>query len=437
VSARVVITGMGLVCAAGREVGTAWRRVCDGPTAIGAIGQWDTSGWKFDRAGEIADFDARTLVPDRKLHKLIGRTDMLGLYAADRAIESAGWTRRRESIVRSGAAGAAEAAERDESTGVFVGSGGSSYRDQYDFLPLLDHADGDLRRFGEELARFVHPMWLLRTLPNNVLCHVGIRYGFRGPNSCVVNHSTSGALALLEAFEAVRHGQAERVVAIAHQAPIEPQAVHYFAHLGLLAEAAVRPFDRRHDGALLGEGAAAVCLEREECAHRDGVPILGEIAGGGCVSEAGGLLPVQADGDGVERSVRLALDDAGLAASEVGAVFAHGNGTPASDISEAIALRRVFGTAIPPVTSFKWAIGHTLAASALIDTVLGLESLRRAIVPGINTFEELDPRCGELPVSAAPVAPRGRTGVVVGRGFAGVDTALVIRAAPDGEPDGG
>ena len=111
----------------------------------------------------------------------------------------------------------------NDRTGVFVGSGGGAYQNQYDFFPLLTAAQGDLRTFGSELSATVNPMWLLRTLPNNVLCHIGIRYGFKGPNACVTHHSVSGTLAIAEAAAAVRAGEADRAVAVGHDAPIEPQ----------------------------------------------------------------------------------------------------------------------------------------------------------------------------------------------------------------------
>ena len=205
--------------------------------------------------GEIANLDARELVADRKVHKLLRRTDLLGLYAAGKAIEDAGLLAHRETL------DPAAAAVFNDRTGVFVGSGGGAYQNQYDFFPLLTAAQGDLHTFGSELSATVNPMWLLRTLPNNVLCHIGIRYGFKGPNACVTHHSVSGTLAVAEAAAALRAGEAERAVAVGHDAPIEPQTILYYQRLGLLAADAIRPFDAGRSGTLLGEGAAALVLE--------------------------------------------------------------------------------------------------------------------------------------------------------------------------------
>jgi 3-oxoacyl-[acyl-carrier-protein] synthase-1 len=118
-----------------------------------------------------------------------------------------------------------------------------------------------------------------------------------------------------------------------------------------------------------------------------------------------------------------------MSAIDVGMIVAHGNGTVQSDASEAAAIRRAFGAASPPITAFKWAFGHSLAASGILDTVLALIALRRAVVPGVATLRELDPDLGNLPVSAGPQAPHSDVALVLSRGFAGTNTALLLRAA--------
>ena len=166
----------------------------------------------------------------------------------------------------------------------------------------------------------------------------------------------------------------------------------YYQRVGLLASEALRPFDARHDGSLFGEGAAALVLETEASAAARGAAVLGEVMGGGSVCEAEGLLGIRDDGDGVARAIELALADAGIAAADVGMIVAHGNGTRLSDCSEAAAFRRVFGSTVPPVTAFKWAFGHLIAAAGTLDAVLALEALRRGVVPGLATLERARPR---------------------------------------------
>ncbi len=419
---KIVITGSGAVCAAGMDPETILAAVLAGRSAIGPVKQWDTTGWPMREAGEVVDLNPRALVEDRKLHKLIRRTDLFGLYAAGRAIEGSGLLAHRE------AQDAAEAAITSDRTGVYVGSGGGNYQNQYDYLPLLTAAKGDLQAFGRQLVDTVNPMWLLRTLPNNVLGHIGIRHGLKGPNACITNHSAGGTLAVVEAFEALRHGEADRAVAVGHDAPIEPQMLLYYHGVGLLASEALRPFDARHDGSVFGEGAAALMLETEASAIGRKASVIGEVLGGGFACEAEGLLTIRDDGDGVVRAIEQALDDAKLRPIDVGMIVAHGNGTPQSDASEAAALRQVFGAAMPPVTAFKWAFGHLIAAAGILDAVLALAALKRRVVPGIATLDQIAPDCAGLPLSATLRAPRSDVALIICRGFAGTNAALVLRA---------
>ena len=420
---RILVTASGAVCASGMDPHAILGALLEGRSAIGPIAQWDTSGWPVHVAGEVPDYNPRALVEDRKLHKLIRRTDLFGLYAAGRAIEGSGMLAHRDALTPDAAA------IYSDRSGVYVGSGGGNYQNQYDYLPLIEAAGGDMAQFGQQLSDTVNPMWLLRTLPNNVLGHIGIRHGLKGPNACITNHSIGGLLAVIEAMEALRNGEAERALAVGHDAPIEPQMVLYYHAVGLIASAALRPFDARHDGSLFGEGAAALLLESQASAAERGATVLGEVLGGASCCEAGGLLPIRDDGDGVERAVRAALADAGLAPGDVGMIVAHGNGTPASDASEAAALRAVFGAALPPVTAFKWAFGHLIAAAGILDAALALAALKQRVVPGIATLESIAADCAGLTLSTAAQAPRSDVALVICRGFAGTDAALLLRAA--------
>ena len=419
---NVVVTGMGAVCGAGTSPADILDAIVAGRSAIGPIRQWNTDGWPCKIAAEIADFNPRAMVDDRKLHKLIRRTDLLGLYAAGRAIEGSGLVAHRNALEP------AAAATYSDRTGVYVGSGGGNYENQYDYFPLFAETHGDLPAFGQELANTVNPMWLLRTLPNNVLGHIGIRHGLKGSNACITNHSVGGTLAVIEALEALRNGEADRAVAVGHETPIEPQMVLYYHGMGLLASDMLRPFDARHDGSLFGEGAGALLLETEASAAARKAPVLGRVLGGGYACEAHGLVAIRDDGDGVARAIELALDDAKLTPADVGMIVAPGNGTPQSDASEAAAIRRVFGDGSPPVAAFKWSIGHTIAAAGILETVLGLTALARNVVPGVANLQSLDPRCEGVKVAAAAATPRSRIALIICRGFAGTNAALVVRA---------
>ena len=317
----------------------------------------------------------------------------------------------------------------NDRTGVYVGSGSGGYQNEHEFFPLLTTANGDLGTFGRELVATVNPMWLLRSMPSNVLCHIGIRYGLKGPNACVTNHSVSGSLAVVEAAAALRAGEADRALAVGHDAPIEPQMVLVYHQLGLLSSDGLWPFDARRSGSVLGEGAAALVLETEAAATARGARVLGGFLGSGCATDAEGLLAIRPDGDGLAGAIVMALDDAGIHPAEVGMIVAHGSGTRQSDASETAAIHRVFGATAPPVTAFKWAFGHPLAASGTLDAVLALVALRRGVVPGVATLRERDPDLGNLPVSARPQVPRSDVALVLNRGFGGSNTALLLQAA--------
>jgi len=423
---RIVFTGIGAVCAAGLDVESIWSAIQARRSAIAAIRQWDASDWPVEVAAEVSGVDNRTLVEDRKLHKTISRTDLFGLYAAGAAIRQSGVLTLRQTLDD------VAAAQFNDRSAAFVGSGGGAYESNYEFFPLMTAAGGDLRRFGRELCDTVNPMWLLKHLPNNVLCHVGIRHGFKGTNACITNHCVGGAMAVAEA--ANRWAEADRAVAVGHDAPIEPETVLHFHRLGLLAHDSVRPFDESRSGTVLGEGAGAVLLETESDARKRGAVVLGEFLGSGCVTESTGVLDVRSDGDGLSRAIELAMTDAELSPRSVGMIVAHGNGTRASDASEAIALRRVFGADLPPITAFKWSFGHLIAASGVVDLSLALTCLRQQVVPGVPALRKVDPDLAPLPVSANAQKPRGDRALVLCRGFGGMNVALLVRADPDSMP---
>src|SRR5690242_10733740 len=421
---RILITGTGAVCASGMDPGAILAAIMSGHSAIGPIAQWDTAGWPVRVAAEMQDFNPRALVEDRKLHKLIRRSDMFGLHAASQAVDGSGFVSAREGLDD------AAAATFSDRSGVYVGSGGGAYMSQYEYFPLMSESAGELPAFGRDLSNEVNPMWLLRTLPNNVLCHAGIKYGLKGANACITNHSVGGTLAVIEAAEALRQGEADRAVAIGHDAPIEPQMLLYYYQCGLLAPDTVRPFDAGRCGSVFGEGAGALVLETEDAATRRGAVVVGEVLGGGYAAESEGLLAIREDGDGLCRAIAQALDDAGLAPADIGLIVAHGNGTPLSDASEATALRAIFGSgdAAPPVTAFKWAIGHLIAAAGITETVLALAALRARAAPGIATLAAVDPACEGLRVSSGPQTPRSDIALILCRGFAGTNAALIVRA---------
>src|SRR5262249_19627295 len=172
-------------------------------------------------------------------------------------------------------------------------------------------------------------------------------------------------------------------------------------------------------------------LETEASAAERGAQALGEVLGSGCSDDAQGLFAIREDGSGLADAIRAALDDARLAPRDVGMIVAHANGTRQSGASEAAALLQMFGPDVPPVTGFKWAFGHLIAASGIIETTQALLALRACTVPGIATLSELDPAFATLPASASTRTPRSDVALVISRGFGGTNAALLVRAAGD------
>jgi 3-oxoacyl-[acyl-carrier-protein] synthase-1 len=420
---RIVITGNSAICGAGQDPSDIVDALLEGHSALAPIAAWDAQTWVGNLAAEVKDYNGGKLLGDRKLLKLVRRSDVFGIYAGTQAIEQAGLPAWRETL------GETAANDYADQTGCYVGSGGGAFEVNYDFFPLMAETGGSLPKFGQELSNMVNPMWLLRSLPNNVLCHVSIRNQLKGPNGCITHHTTSGVLAVIESAWALREGDAQRVVAIGHDAPIEPQTLLYLNRVGLISHDLLRPFDARHNGCLLGEGAASLVLETEVSARERGATVLGEYLGGGDASEGEGIFDVREDGDGLSRAIECALDDAGLKPADVGMIVAHANGTQGSDRSEAAALLRVFGADMPPVTGFKWSIGHLFAASGAVDVALGLEACRRNVVPGIATLDQLASSCAGLNVSKQNRPARSDVVLVLCRGFAGTNAAVLLRAA--------
>ncbi len=420
---RIAITGSGAVCGAGLTVEKIWGAVINGQSAVAPITLWNAEHWPVKIAAGVNGVKNQELVEDRKLHKSISRTDLFGIYAGGEAIKSSGIPAHRETL------DAATVAIFNDRSGLVVGSGGGAYGSNYEYFPLMTEAGGDRKKFGAELGSTVNPMWLLKNLPNNVLCHVGIRNMFKGTNACITNQCAGGVLAVAEAAESLRTDEADRIAAIGHDTLIEPEALLGYHKLGLLSRDVLRPFDRERTGTIFGEGAAALMLEKFDDAQARGAAVLGEFLGHGSVTEATGVVDLRPDGDGPARAIALAMADAKITAADVGMIVAHGNGTPASDASEAKGILRAFGGKPPPVTAFKWCIGHLIAASGILDLVLALEALRHGVVPGIPMLNAIDPAFPSLPVSREHQVPRSDVALVICRGFGGMNVALLVRAA--------
>lgn len=418
---RVFITGLGALSASGLTADEMWAAVMGGQSSLGVLTQHDLSSWSQQLGGELKNIQLASLLPDRKLLKVISRQDVFGIYAAIQAIENSQLLTYRNTLTSTDAF--------NEDTAVYVGSPGNKYFQQYDFLPLVAKTAGNMQAFAEQLFSEVHPMWLLRILPNNVLAYTGITYGFKGVNQNITNHAVSGTQALIEAYQAIKQGQASRAVVVAYDIAIEPQGLYYYEKLGVLSANHLRPFDKTHDGTILAEGAAALVLESESSVKARSARCYGEVLGGMATTEAAGLFSIEEAGESLAALLTALLNQQHFSPEEISMVVAHGNGNPKSDRSEAYALSQVFQDSIPPITAFKWAMGHTICASGLIDAVLATYAMRESCVPGIATLQQLAPACGKLNAQTnhRSLSPRQKHyTMVINRGFASMNAGILL-----------
>ncbi|WP_454783043.1 beta-ketoacyl-[acyl-carrier-protein] synthase family protein [Legionella sp. WA2022007384] len=418
---RVFITGRSVLTASGATADATWDSILSGKSGIAEITQWDLSQWSHRLGGELKEFNPAKMLPDRKLMKVISRQDVMGINAAVQAIEHSQMIAYRDTLE--------DPNSFNEQTAVFVGSPGNKYFQQYDFLPLLAKTHGNMQQFAQHLFETVHPMWLLRILPNNVLAYTGITYEFKGPNHNVTNHAVGGTQALLEAYHAIRTGQAERAVVVAYDMGIEPQALFYYDQLGVLSNQHLKPFDESHDGTILAEGAAALVLESEASMRARSATGYGEIIGGLSTSEAEGLFSLDTSGQKLTELMQRTLDLVKLSSNDLGFIVAHGNGNSKSDYSESQAIQNVFAEEEIPVTAFKWSMGHTLCASGLIDAVMTTYALSSKCVPGIANLQNIASSCDGLFVSSEhKTLKRKPYALTINRGFASMNACLVIKA---------
>lgn len=417
---RVFITGRSALTSVGATADNTWNAILNGETGIAEIGDWDISQWSHRLGGELKEFQPAKMLPDRKLIKVISRQDVMGIHAAVQAVEHSQMIAYRDSLDSQ--------EDFNEQTAVYVGSPGNKYFQQYDFLPLLAKTNENMQQFANQLFDEVHPTWLLRILPNNVLAYAGITYGFKGPNHNITNHAVGGTQALLEAYHAIRSGQADRAVVVAYDMGVEPQALFYYERLGVLSPNHLRPFDAAHNGTILADGAAALVLESEASVKSRSAQCYGEVLGGLSASEAAGLFSLEADGQQLSDLMQRTLDLTGIPAEDIGIIVAHGNGNSQSDNSEAHAIQSIPGLEKKPITAFKWSMGHTLCASGLLDAVMTTFALENQCAPGIANLNQPAPAMDNLSLSAEHQSLEAKCALVINRGFASMNTTLVIKA---------
>ncbi len=288
----------------------------------------------------------------------------------------------------------------------------------------------------------IEPIWLLKYLPNMLACHISILMDCQGPSNTITEADASSNLAISEAARIIGRGRADVMITGGADSKIHPLSL---VRMGLLENMsgwkgdpsqACRPFDRRRDGWVAGEGAGILILEEHEHALARGARIYGEVLGGGSGCDAmpgGGLHP---GGIGTEVAIAAALEDAGFEPSAIGHVNAHGSGTRISDLAEARALQRIFGPRGVPVTALKGYMGNMVSGGGAVELIVSLVSANRGMVPAILNCEQPDPEVEADLIVKSPRPMSNPTFVNTNLTPLGQAAALVIRGlAPDSTPE--
>jgi 3-oxoacyl-[acyl-carrier-protein] synthase II len=415
---RVVVTGIGLVTPLGCGVDASWSRLLEGKSGARRVTEFDVSDLScqiacFVPRGKKAEglFEATEWMEAKEVRK-VDEFIVYAMAAADQAIADSGFE--------------AKTAEQRETTGVLIGSGIGGLNGIANTSILLK----------EQGPRRVSPFFIPGRLINLAAGYVSIRHQFKGPNHAVVTACSTGAHAIGDAARLVALGDAEVMVAGGAESPIGRIALAGFAACRALSTgfndnptAGSRPYDKDRDGFVMGEGAGIVVLESLEHAKARGAMIYAEVVGYGMSGDAYHITAPAEDGDGAYRCMRMALKRAGIDASEIDYVNAHGTSTPMGDEIELGAVERLFGNSAGKLmmSSTKSSIGHLLGAAGSVEAIFSILAMRDNIVPPTLN---LDNPSVETPIDL--VAHKAKTreiNTVLSNsfGFGGTNASLVLR----------
>jgi 3-oxoacyl-[acyl-carrier-protein] synthase II len=406
----VFVTGTGTVSPLGNDTATTWDQLVAGKSGAGPITRFDATGYDCRFACELKGFSTEGVL-DRKEAKRMDRFVQYAIVAAAEAIRDAGLdldTLDRERI------------------GVLIGSGiGGMETFEEQHTNLLQKGPG-------RVSPFFIPMMIIDMAAGQI----SIQFGLKGPNFGTVSACASGAHAIGEALRLLRAGDADVMIAGGTEATITPMAVAGFGNMRALSTRnddptrASRPFDQGRDGFVIGEGAGVLVLETEEHMRRRGAKPLCEFAGYGATGDAYHMTAPCVDGEGAGRAMKRALADAGLTATEVGYVNAHGTSTPAGDPAEVTAIKNVFGEHARKlmVSSTKSMTGHLLGAAGGLEAVATTLTLARGIVPPTINLETPDPTCDLDFVPNQARTQRVTAAISNSFGFGGHNVTLAFRA---------
>jgi 3-oxoacyl-[acyl-carrier-protein] synthase II len=409
---RVVVTGMGCVSALGNDVASTWDGLVAGRSGVRTIEAWDPSRLASRIGGEVRDFDASHVLERKELRRT-DRYIQFGLVVAREAMDRAALPGRLEGAL----------AER---TGVILGTGLGGVE------TLVEGISINATRGPDRISPFFIPM----AIPNVGAGQVAISFGMTGPNFTTVSACATGGHAIGEAWETIRRGDADIMLAGGSEAGIFEPVVGGFASMRALStrndepERASRPFDKGRDGFVIGEGAAILVLETLASAEARGAEPLAEIVGYGATADASHITLPAPGGIGAVRAARRALEKAELPPSAVDHVNAHATSTPEGDRTELEALRTIFGdhAAKVSVTANKSMLGHTLGAAGAIEAIATIQAMRVGCIPPTINLDDPDDAAEGLDLTPGQ-ARRRDVAVAMSNsfGFGGQNTALVFR----------
>jgi len=407
---RVVITGIGAITPVGTGAEALWQGVLADRSAVRLIDRFDASASPSRIAAQINDFDPAAHLDPRRARRL-DRFSALSVVAARMAVEHAGIALGE---------GAADRA------GVWLGSalGGVAYGEE-------QHT-----AYVQRGARGVSPTLALAVFGGAGASNVALDLGLTGPSVGNANSCASGAMAIGQAFHAIRDGIVEVALAGGAEAPLAPLTFGAFALIRVLSTrnddpaTASRPFDRERDGFVMGEAAAMLVLEERMAAVRRGATIVAEMLGFGSSNDAYHMTVPRPDGREAARAIRSALNDAGMGPERIGYVNAHASSTPLNEPAEAHAIRTALGVVADrvAVSGTKGLYGHALGASGAVEAAITALALQRGILPGTCNLEDLDPSI-DLEVLRDARTQQVDAALTNSFGFGGMNAALVLGRA--------
>ena len=405
---RVVVTGIGLITSLGIGKQKTWERVLNGECGIDKITAFDTTEQSIHIAGEVKDFNPEDYIEKKEIKKL-ARFSQFAVAASKLALEDSKFV-----IDESNA----------ERTGVIVGSG----------IGGLEIIETEVGKLLEKGSRRVSPFYIPGAIVNMAAGNVSIYLGAKGPNTSVVTACAAGTNSIGDAYEIIKLGKADTMIAGGAEATITPSGIAGFANLKALStiedpKKASRPFTADRAGFVMGEGAGILILEELEQAKARGAKIYAEIVGYGSTGDAYHMTSPSEGGEGAVRAMKMALDEAEADITEVDYINAHGTSTPANDKNETAAIKTLFGDHAYKlaVSSTKGATGHILGGTGGVEAGFLALAINEGILPPTLNQDNPDPICDLDYVPNKPVKRDIRIGLSNTFGFGGHNAVIAMK----------